>query len=156
MRARTLHTDGEQRTVAIVLSTGDEAMACLKAFAEREHVTAAQFTAIGAFAGATLGYFDWTTKEYRRNAVDEQVEVASLTGDIALGPDGNPALHIHCVLGRRDGAALAGELNVAALKAGIVVVHLAERERSLEDAYFALTGSHSGDVEAVGALGEIQ
>ena len=51
MRARTLHTDGEQRTVAIVLSTGDEAMACLKAFAEREHVTAAQFTAIGAFAG---------------------------------------------------------------------------------------------------------
>ena len=80
MRARTLHTDGEQRTVAIVLSTGDEAMACLKAFAEREHVTAAQFTAIGAFAGATLGYFDWTTKEYRRNAVDEQVEVASLTG----------------------------------------------------------------------------
>src|ERR1700761_4241788 len=110
MRARTLHTDGEQRTVAIVLSTGDEAIACLKAFAEREHVTAAQFTAIGAFAGATLGYFDWTTKEYRRNAVDEQVEVASLTGDIALGPDGNPALHIHCVLGRRDGAALAGHL----------------------------------------------
>ena len=110
MRARILHTDGEQRTVAIVLSTGDEAMACLKAFAEREHVTAAQFTAIGAFAGATLGYFDWTTKEYRRNAVDEQVEVASLTGDIALGPDGNPALHIHCVLGRRDGAALAGHL----------------------------------------------
>jgi predicted DNA-binding protein with PD1-like motif len=79
MRSRTLHTDGEQRTVAIVLSTGDEAMACLKAFAEREHITAAQLTAIGAFAGATLGYFDWTTKEYRGNAVDEQVEVASLT-----------------------------------------------------------------------------
>jgi Plants and Prokaryotes Conserved (PCC) domain len=34
----------------------------------------------------------------------------SLTGDIALGPDGNPALHIHCVLGRRDGGALAGHL----------------------------------------------
>ena len=70
MRARTLHTDGEQRTVAIVLSTGDEAMACLKAFAEREHVTAAQFTAIGAFAGATLGYFDWTTKQYRRTRAE--------------------------------------------------------------------------------------
>src|SRR5712671_3445851 len=33
-----------------------------------------------------------------------------LPGIIALGPDGNPALHIHCVLGRRDGAALAGHL----------------------------------------------
>ena len=55
-----------------------------------------------------------------------------------------------------DGGPLAGELNRAALDAGIVVVRLAERERSLEDAYFALTGSHSGDVEAAGALGEIQ
>ena len=55
-----------------------------------------------------------------------------------------------------DGAALAGELNRAAFEAGIVIVHLAEREGSLEDAYFALTGSHSGDVETVGALGEIQ
>ena len=110
MRARILHTNDELRSVAIVLSTGDEAMACLKAFAEREHVTAAQFTAIGAFSSATLGYFDWTTKEYRRNGVDEQVEVASLTGDIALAPDGSPALHIHCVLGRRDGTALGGHL----------------------------------------------
>jgi ABC-2 type transport system ATP-binding protein len=55
-----------------------------------------------------------------------------------------------------DGAALAGELNQAALEEGIVVMHLAERERSLEDAYFALTGSHSGDVEALGALGKIR
>jgi ABC-2 type transport system ATP-binding protein len=55
-----------------------------------------------------------------------------------------------------DAAALAGELNRAAFEEGIVIVHLAERERSLEEAYFALTGTHSGDVESVGALGEIQ
>jgi hypothetical protein len=51
---------------------------------------------------------------------------------------------------------LAGELNRAAFEAGIVIAHLAEREGSLEEAYFALTGTHSGDVESVGALGEIQ
>jgi len=50
----------------------------------------------------------------------------------------------------------AGSLNRAAFEAGIVIAHLAERERSLEDAYFALTGTHSGDVETVGALGGIQ
>jgi len=55
-----------------------------------------------------------------------------------------------------DAVALAGSLNRAAFEAGIVIVHLAERERSLEEAYFALTGTHSGDVEAVGALGGIQ
>jgi ABC-2 type transport system ATP-binding protein len=55
-----------------------------------------------------------------------------------------------------DAVALAGELNRAAFDAGIVVAHLAERAGSLEEAYFALTGTHSGDVDAVGALGEIQ
>ena len=110
MHARTLHRVGEQRTIAIVLETGDEAMACLTQVAQKEGITSAQFTAIGAFASATLGYFDWQTKKYQRNPVAEQVEVASLTGDIALGPDGKPSLHIHCVLGRRDGSALAGHL----------------------------------------------
>jgi uncharacterized protein len=110
MRARTLHTAGEQRTLAIVLATGDEVMGCLMQLAVREGVIAAQFTAIGAFSSAVLGYFDWETKEYRRNPVDEQVEVASLIGDIAVGEDGKTSLHIHCVLGRRDGTALAGHL----------------------------------------------
>ena len=55
-----------------------------------------------------------------------------------------------------DAANLAGELNRAAFDAGIVLTHLAERAGSLEEAYFALTGTHSGDVESVGALGEIQ
>ncbi len=55
-----------------------------------------------------------------------------------------------------SGSPLAGELNRAALEAGMTIVHLAERERSLEEAYFALTGTHSGDVDDTGTLGEIQ
>jgi ABC-2 type transport system ATP-binding protein len=55
-----------------------------------------------------------------------------------------------------DAVTLAGALNRSAFEAGIVIAHLAERERSLEEAYFALTGTHSGDVETVGALGGIQ
>jgi predicted DNA-binding protein with PD1-like motif len=42
--------------------------------------------------------------------VDEQVEVASLNGDVAIAPDGSRAIHMHAVLGRRDGTALAGHL----------------------------------------------
>jgi predicted DNA-binding protein with PD1-like motif len=55
MNVRTLHRASEQRTMAIVLETGDEAMACLMQVAQKEGITAAQFTAIGAFASATLG-----------------------------------------------------------------------------------------------------
>jgi hypothetical protein len=58
-----------------------------------------------------LSYFDWETKTYLDNPIREQVEVASLIGDVALTPDGKRALHVHLVLGKRDGTAFAGHLN---------------------------------------------
>jgi ABC-2 type transport system ATP-binding protein len=54
------------------------------------------------------------------------------------------------------GSSMGGELNRAAFESGVTLNHLAERERSLEEAYFALTGTHSGDVEDTGALGVIR
>ena len=110
MQSRLINQAGEQRTFVVVLSSGDEAMSSLKSFVEQEKIEAAQFSAIGAFRSAILGYFDWETKSYQRIPVDEQVEVASFTGDVALGPDEKPALHIHCVLGCRGGRAVAGHL----------------------------------------------
>ena len=98
------------RTFLLVMETGDEAMSCLSAFADRERVTAGQFSGIGAFSAATLNYFDWERREYFGNPVTEQVEVASLNGDIAIAPDGSRAVHAHVVLGRQDGSALAGHL----------------------------------------------
>lgn len=41
---------------------------------------------------------------------DEQLEVASLAGNIAVDEGGKPAVHIHLVLGRSDFGALAGHL----------------------------------------------
>lgn len=50
----------------------------------------------------------------------------------------------------------AAELNRLAMQAGITLVHLGERHRSLEDAFFALTGTHSGDTTSTPALEEVQ
>jgi predicted DNA-binding protein with PD1-like motif len=110
MRDKLIHSTGDQRTFVIVLESGEEVMSCLQHFAAAQHIDAAQITAIGAFSDAELAYFDWEHKKYLPNKVDEQVEVAAFAGDVALGPDGKVALHVHCVLGRRDGSALAGHL----------------------------------------------
>jgi len=110
MRSKLLNDTDGQRTFAVVLQTGDEAMGCLQTFVEKERISAAQLTGIGALSDALLNYFDWDTKEYQPIPVDEQVEVASLVGDVALSPEGKPALHVHVVLGRRNGSALAGHL----------------------------------------------
>ena len=117
-----LINDGEQRTFALVFETGDEVLSCLQRFAEENKLQAAQFSAIGAFSDAVLQYFDWERKEYLPNPVREQVEVASLTGDVALSQDGKQALHIHTVLGRRDGSALAGHLKEAHVRPTLEVV----------------------------------
>lgn len=86
MRQKLIHDADGRRTYALILDTGDEAMDEIARFARREQITAAQISGIGAFEQAVLRYFDWDKKEYQDLPVSEQVEVASLLGDI--GEDG--------------------------------------------------------------------
>ncbi|MCX5517898.1 DNA-binding protein [Kaistia defluvii] len=134
MQSKLIHEVDGQKTFAVILSAGDEVMACLQAFAAETGLSAASLKAIGAFERAELAFLDWQTKEYSTIPVNEQVEVASLIGDIALGPDGQPALHLHAVLGRADGSALAGHLKSGVVRPTLEVIltespaHLRKRE----------------------------
>ncbi|HZT78414.1 MAG TPA: PPC domain-containing DNA-binding protein [Vicinamibacterales bacterium] len=109
MKVSVLHEQDGLRTFAVVLSTGDEAMASLTSFAGEQRLGASHFTAIGAFSHAVVAYFDWHTKQYRHIATDEQVEVLSLAGDVTID-DGTPAVHAHVVLGKSDATAHGGHL----------------------------------------------
>lgn len=96
-------------TYVVVLDPGDEAMAVLSGFAADQHLTGAQVTGVGAFERAAVGWFDRDAKDYRPIRVDQQCEVLSLVGDVALGPDG-PQPHVHAVLGLPDGSTRGGHL----------------------------------------------
>jgi predicted DNA-binding protein with PD1-like motif len=104
-----LHDVGGQRTYAVILEIGEEAVQTLKQLAREQQWQAAQFTGLGAVSDAVLAFFNWETREYERIPVREQVEVLTLTGDIALA-DGAPKVHAHVVLGRRDGQTIGGHL----------------------------------------------
>lgn len=108
MRSKLLNVD-MPLTYAVILDTGDEVAVELGRFVRENEVEAASVTAIGAFQAALLGYFDWQTKEYKKIAVREQVEVLSLLGDVAVGDEG-PTLHLHAVLGKADGQVIGGHL----------------------------------------------
>jgi hypothetical protein len=110
------------KTYVLVLDKGDEAVSTIERFARDQAIGAAQITAIGAFSDAVLGFFDWETKEYRKIPLREQVEVVSLLGDVALGPDGTPALHPHVVVSRADGCAMGGHLLEAHVRPTLEVV----------------------------------
>ncbi len=123
MQYKQIHrSDDGQRTYAVVLETGEEAVQCLNSFVTDQRIGAAQLTAIGAFSDVVLMYFDWEKKAYSRIPVREQVEVASLIGDVAAGPDGKPSLHVHLVVGRRDGSAMAGHLGEAHVRPTLEVI----------------------------------
>jgi uncharacterized protein len=108
MRAKLIN-DAPQRTFAVVLDQGDEVLETLLAFARSEELSAAEFTGLGALSDVVLGYFDWQQKDYRRIPIAEQVEVLTLTGNVAL-EDGEPKLHPHIVVGKSDGSAHGGHL----------------------------------------------
>jgi uncharacterized protein len=99
-----------QRTLLVVFDVGDEVSDGLLAIAREHDISGAYFTAIGALSEVTLGYWEWETKQYRRLPVRDQVEVLSLAGNIALGPDGTPKVHAHIVISKRDGSAHGGHL----------------------------------------------
>ena len=50
------------------------------------------------------------------------MEVASLIGDIAIGPDGTPSVHAHAVLGKRGGATVAGHLQAGHVRPTLEII----------------------------------
>jgi uncharacterized protein len=122
VQSKLLHNVAGQRTFVAVLATGDEVVTSLKKFVERENIHAASITAIGALSDVVLMYFNWDKKEYERIPIGEQVEVASLIGDVADDPHGKASLHIHLVVGTRDGSAKAGHLDEAHVRPTLEVV----------------------------------
>ena len=120
MKSKVLN-EGPERTIALIFDKGDEVIAGLQRFATENNLNASRFSAIGALQGAVLGYFDWDRKDYDRIPVNEQVEVLSINGDIALDK-GQPKVHAHAVLGRRDGSTVGGHLLQATVRPTLEVL----------------------------------
>ena len=110
MLVKLVSKPGENRVWIAVLKEGEEAKQSLLEIAKQEKIEDASFVALGAFAKATVAYFDWQKKKYQDIPVDEQVEVITLIGDIVPDEKGKPSLHAHTVLGRSDGSTRGGHL----------------------------------------------
>ena len=108
MKFKIINND-KQKTFAVILDSGDEVMEKMKAFAKEQKVSASQFTAIGALSEATLGFFDFAIKDYKKIEIKEQAEVLSLLGDISIYKN-EYKVHAHMVLGKKDGTAHGGHL----------------------------------------------
>jgi uncharacterized protein len=110
MKSTKIASDAGAETCVIILESREEAFAALTKFANDTGITAASLTAIGAFENATVGWFDFEKKTYKKIEVAQQCEVLSAIGDVAVGGDGKASLHVHVVLGLSDGTTRGGHL----------------------------------------------
>lgn len=99
-----------ERTFVLIFDPGDEVMAALTRFVDEENITAASFTAIGAFTRAKVAWYDVEAKDYVPTEIETPVEVLSLIGDVSVSETNAPALHAHAVLGLRDATTRGGHL----------------------------------------------
>jgi uncharacterized protein len=109
MKFKILNQSAQETTYAVIFGAGDEILGGLTQFAEENHISAARITAIGSIHDGTLAWLNPDTKKFRMIHIDQQAEVLSLLGDIAMY-QGKPVVHVHMVVGFGDGTAHGGHL----------------------------------------------
>lgn len=112
---------------------GEEIVSGLVAFAKSANLTAAWVQALGALSRAEIGYYDPEARKYERLAIEEDVEVTGLIGNLSL-VEQEPFAHLHVTLGRRDFSTLGGHLFRGEAGATVEVLLLAFAGAKLERA----------------------
>jgi predicted DNA-binding protein with PD1-like motif len=78
-------------------------------FLSTKQVAGGSFSGLGAMKWIRIAFFDVETRRYEEREFDEQMEVLALVGNVALY-EGQPLVHAHITLGRRDYSLLGGHV----------------------------------------------
>ena len=108
-------------TYFVRLERGEEILSSFAALAEKENITLACVSGLGAINKFTAGVFFPEEKVYRKNDFHGNFEITSLTGTITR-MDGKPYLHLHISAGNEYGKVMGGHLNEAHVSATCEVV----------------------------------
>lgn len=98
------------------LEVGEEVIASLSDIAEKEGLTFASVSGIGAADDIAVSVYDVGAKRYFDNEFREPMEITSLLGTVSE-KDGAPYIHIHLTAGRADGTVIGGHLKRAVISA---------------------------------------
>jgi uncharacterized protein len=109
-----------ESSIQLRLEPGDELTGSLLALLAAERIGYASITGLGALRSVTLAFWDRESREYETHDLDEQVELVSLIGNAALR-DGQPALHLHAAIGRRDLSLVGGHVMAAVANPNVEV-----------------------------------
>jgi predicted DNA-binding protein with PD1-like motif len=96
------------RVIVKRFKSGEDVLECLDNLVSRNRVSAGSFTALGAAAKATVGYFLGDGK-YSNISLQGPLEVLSCVGNVSL-KEGHPFVHAHMIFADRQGKTYGGHL----------------------------------------------
>lgn len=88
---------------------GEEVVAALATFAARERIGGAAFSAIGAAEKIVISFYSGRLKQYKDMVIKDELEIASLTGNIAWKDD-EAVVHAHGVFSDRNMKSFGGHV----------------------------------------------
>jgi hypothetical protein len=129
MRYTRLSAAGPARDLIVArLAIGDEIVESLRSLAKKEEIPAAAVTGLGAISEVTLALYDRMTRSYVETHLTEELEVASMVGNISwLGDE--PVVHLHGVVSRRDATTAAGHIMRAVVSVTLELMLVVYPER---------------------------
>lgn len=96
------------RDLFIRLDKGEELHASIRSLSEHGITAAALTSGIGRIRNTAIGFLD-SEGVYQRLVIEEPMELLSMQGNLAPGPDG-PFTHIHIVASEDDHVVRGGHL----------------------------------------------
>ncbi|MDP7141162.1 MAG: DNA-binding protein [Candidatus Woesearchaeota archaeon] len=112
----------------IRLKKGEKIIETLIKFCKENNINSGYLFAIGAISKAELAHYNLNNKEYSSKTFDEQLEVCSLTGNIAFVEE-ELFLHVHVVLADDKMQTYAGHLKEGVVSATLEVILTPWNER---------------------------
>lgn len=130
----------DESAIIIRFDKGEEVIEGLKKIAVEERIYAAWFSGIGAAMETILSYYDTKRKEYQNREYKEDMQIASLLGNIGL-TEGKPAIHCHGTFSDRSMKTVAGHVKKLVVSATCEIM-LTVLEGSIEREYSEEIGLH--------------
>lgn len=97
------------RCLVARLGHGADILGQIADLAKNEKIETGTFSAIGALMQAELAYYDQSSQEYRKIAVEGALELVSCSGNVSTR-DGQPSVHAHAALADLSGNVKGGHL----------------------------------------------
>lgn len=94
----------------IVIKRGENIVASLQEFCQKEGIGNGFFEGIGAVDFAELAHYSVSDKKYSSFKLEEPLEMISIIGDVFWGPEKELIIHAHASFSRPNGEMVGGHL----------------------------------------------